>query len=51
MPAARHGVSAAVIADRLYVIGGHVQGTDIGGAGADSDETDALDLAGNASAK
>lgn len=51
MPAARHGVSAAVIGDHLYVIGGHVQGTDIGGAGADSDETDALDLAGNASGK
>jgi N-acetylneuraminic acid mutarotase len=44
MPAARQGVSAAVVGDRLYVIGGHVQGTDLGGAGADSDENDALDL-------
>jgi N-acetylneuraminic acid mutarotase len=44
LPAARQGVSAAVIGDRLYVIGGHVQGTDLGGSGADSDENDALDL-------
>jgi N-acetylneuraminic acid mutarotase len=46
LPAARQGVSAAAVGDRLYVIGGHVQGTDIGGAGADSDENDALDLSG-----
>ncbi|HEX4488108.1 MAG TPA: kelch repeat-containing protein [Terriglobales bacterium] len=44
LPAARQGVSGAVIGDRLYVIGGHVQGTDLGGAGADSDENDTLDL-------
>lgn len=44
LPAARQGVSAAVVGNRLYVIGGHVQGTDLGGAGADSDENDALDL-------
>jgi N-acetylneuraminic acid mutarotase len=51
MPAARQGVSAAVIGDHLYVIGGHLQGTDIGGAGADSAETDALDLAAISSGK
>lgn len=51
MPSARQGVSAAVIGDRLYVIGGHVQGTNIGGAGADSDETDELDLSMVSNAK
>jgi N-acetylneuraminic acid mutarotase len=44
LPSARQGVSAAVVGDRLYVIGGHVQGTDLGGAGADSDENNVLDL-------
>lgn len=46
MPAARNGVSAAVIGNRLYVIGGHLQATELGGAGADSDENDAFDLTG-----
>ncbi len=46
MPAARNGVSAAVIANRLYVIGGHLQATALGGPDADSDENDALDLTG-----
>jgi len=46
MPSARNGVSAAVIGNRLYVIGGHLQATALGGADADSDENDALDLPG-----
>jgi N-acetylneuraminic acid mutarotase len=46
MPSARHGVSVAVIGSKLYVIGGHLQGTAIGGDDADTDENDILDLAG-----
>lgn len=46
MPTARHGASVAAVGDRLYVIGGHLQGTSIGGAGADSDANDVLQLAG-----
>ena len=46
MPSARHGVSVAVIGNRLYVVGGHLQATSLGGPDADSDETDILDLTG-----
>jgi N-acetylneuraminic acid mutarotase len=46
MPAARHGVSAAVIGDHFFVIGGHLQATAIGGDDANTDENDILDLAG-----
>lgn len=44
MPTARHGVNVAVIGDRLYVIGGHLQGGPIGGEGANSDVNEALEL-------
>jgi N-acetylneuraminic acid mutarotase len=46
MPAARHGVSAAVIGSQFFVIGGHLQGTAVGGDEANTDENDILDLAG-----
>jgi N-acetylneuraminic acid mutarotase len=46
LPAARHGVSVAVMGNQLYVIGGHLQGTAIGGDEADTDENDILDLSG-----
>ena len=45
MPTARHGVSVAAIGNRLYVIGGHLQGGAIGGAGADSDANEAFEFA------
>jgi N-acetylneuraminic acid mutarotase len=44
MPTARHGVSVAAINNRLYVIGGHLQGTSIGGEAANTDANDVLDL-------
>lgn len=46
MPTARHGVSVAVVGDRLYVIGGHLQGGFIGGEGANSDVNDVFEFAG-----
>jgi N-acetylneuraminic acid mutarotase len=37
MPTARHGVNVAAIGNRLYVIGGHIQGAGTGGEVANSD--------------
>jgi N-acetylneuraminic acid mutarotase len=37
MPTARHGVNVAAIGNRLYVIGGHIQGAGTGGEAANSD--------------
>ena len=37
MLTARHGVNAAAIGNRLYVIGGHIQGGGTGGEGAHAD--------------
>ena len=45
LPTARHGVNAAVVGTRLYVIGGHLQGGFIGGEGANSDVNEVFDLA------
>lgn len=46
MPTARHGVNVAVVNDRLYVIGGHLQGGFIGGEGANSNANDVFEFAG-----
>jgi len=46
MPTARHGVNVAVVNNRLYVIGGHLQGGFIGGAAANSDANEVLELSG-----
>jgi N-acetylneuraminic acid mutarotase len=46
MPTARHGVNVAIVNNRLYVIGGHLQGGFIGGAAANSDANEVLELAG-----
>jgi N-acetylneuraminic acid mutarotase len=40
MPTARHGVSVAAIGNRLYVIGGQIQGGGTGGAGGNSDSNE-----------
>jgi len=45
LPTARHGVSVAAIGARLYVIGGHLQGTAIGGAAAHSNVNEVFPLA------
>ena len=45
LPLARHGVNVAVIGNRLYVAGGHIQGAGTAGAAAHSDETDAFEFA------
>jgi N-acetylneuraminic acid mutarotase len=37
MPTARHGVNVAIIGNRLYAIGGHVQAAGTGGEAANSD--------------
>jgi len=44
MPTARHGVNVALIGNRLYVIGGHLQGAGTGGEGADSDVNEAFEF-------
>ena len=44
MPSARNGVSMGVVGNGLYVIGGHLQATALGGQEADSDENDAFDM-------
>ena len=36
---ARHGVNVAIIGDKLYVIGGHVQAAGTGGEAANTDAT------------
>ncbi|MBZ5662287.1 MAG: hypothetical protein LAO08_17950 [Acidobacteriia bacterium] len=46
MPTARHGVNVAVVNNRLYVIGGHLQGGFIGGEGANSDANEVYEFAG-----
>lgn len=46
MPTARHGVNVAILNNRLYVIGGHLQGGFIGGQGADSNANDIFEFAG-----
>jgi N-acetylneuraminic acid mutarotase len=46
MPTARHGVNVAVVKDRLYVIGGHLQGGFLGGEGANSNANDVFEFAG-----
>jgi N-acetylneuraminic acid mutarotase len=46
MPTARHGVNVAILNNRLYAIGGHLQGGFIGGAGADSDANEVFEFAG-----
>lgn len=45
MPTARHGVNVAVIGNRLYVIGGHLQGGFIGGDAANSNVNEAFEFA------
>lgn len=45
MPNARHGVSVAVVGNRLYVIGGHVQGGTLGGEGANSNANEVFEFA------
>jgi N-acetylneuraminic acid mutarotase len=40
MPTARHGVSVAAIGNRLYVVGGQIQGGGTGGAGGTSDSNE-----------
>ncbi|OFW34689.1 MAG: hypothetical protein A3J28_01605 [Acidobacteria bacterium RIFCSPLOWO2_12_FULL_60_22] len=44
LPLARHGISVAVIGNRLIVAGGHIQGAGTAGAAAHSDETDAFEF-------
>lgn len=44
MTIARYGVGAAVIGDRLYVIGGHVQAGGLGGEAANTDLNEAFHL-------
>ena len=46
MPTARHGVSVAVVGDRLFVIGGHLQGGFVGGEGANSDVNEVFEFTG-----
>jgi N-acetylneuraminic acid mutarotase len=47
MPTARHGVNVAVVGNRLYVIGGHLQGGTIGGEPANTDVNEAYQFSGN----
>ncbi len=44
MPTARHGVIVAAIGNRLYVIGGHLQGGSIGGDAANTDVNEAFEF-------
>jgi N-acetylneuraminic acid mutarotase len=44
MPTARHGVIVAAIGNRLYVIGGHLQGGSIGGEAANTDVNEAFEF-------
>ena len=44
LPLARHGANVAVIGNRLYAAGGHIQGAGTAGAKAHSDETDAFEF-------
>jgi N-acetylneuraminic acid mutarotase len=46
MPTARHGVNVAVVGNRLYVIGGHLQGGTIGGEAANTDVNEAFEFSG-----
>jgi len=44
MPTARHGVNVAAIGNRLYVIGGHLQSSALGGEGANTDVNEAFEF-------
>jgi hypothetical protein len=44
MLTARHGVNVAAIGNRLYVIGGHVQGGGLGGDAANSDANEVYEF-------
>jgi N-acetylneuraminic acid mutarotase len=44
MPTARHGVNVAAIGNRLYVIGGHLQGGTIGGEAANTDVNEVFEF-------
>ena len=44
MPTARHGVNVAAIGNRLYVIGGHLQGSALGGEGANTGVNEAFEF-------
>jgi len=44
MPTARHGVNVAVIGNRLYVIGGHIQAAGTGGEAANSDANEVYEF-------
>jgi len=44
MPTARHGVNVAAIGNRIYVIGGHLQGGTIGGEAANTDVNEAFEF-------
>jgi N-acetylneuraminic acid mutarotase len=44
MPTARHGVNVAAIGNRLYVIGGHLQGGAIGGEAANTDVNEVFEF-------
>ena len=46
MPTARHGVNVAVVNNRLYVIGGHLQGGFIGGEAANSNANEVFEFGG-----
>lgn len=42
---ARHGVNVAIIGDKLYAIGGHVQAAGTGGEAANSDANEVYEFA------
>jgi N-acetylneuraminic acid mutarotase len=44
MPTARHGVNVAIVGNRLYVIGGHVQAAGVGGGGANADDNEVYEF-------
>ena len=44
MPTARHGVNVAAVGNRLYVIGGHLQGGTIGGEAANTDVNEVFEF-------
>ena len=43
---ARHGVNVAIIGDKLYAIGGHVQAAGTGGEAANTDSNEVYEFAG-----
>ncbi len=44
MPTARHGVNVAIIGNKLYAIGGHVQAAGTGGEAANSDSNEVYEF-------